>query len=306
MSESELGLLRVAIVGAGRLGIALGLALQQAGLELVAASSRSPEGQSRAAQALGVAVFSQPGEVIGQSPDLVLLCTPDDAVATSVRELAEAMAPRQGRPTLVHTSGSVALDALDPAERLGCEVLAMHPLMTVMGGDASDVLHGAAAAVTASTLAARTLGHALAHAAEMVPFDLPDERRALYHAAAALAANATVALMDAADALARAAGAPDAVARHGMARLARTAIDRVEAVGSASALTGPIARGDVGTVAMQLDAIEQFAHARGDLFRATAVATVGLAMHAGRIDIDTARRIDGLLASHHPDREDRG
>lgn len=302
MSESELGVLRVAIVGAGRLGIALGSALQQAGLELVAASSRSAEGQSRAAARLGVAVFSHPREVVGQDPELIVVCTPDDAVHSVVRELAEAIAPLAGRPTIVHTSGSVSLEALDPAARLGCEVLALHPLMTVTADAPASVLQGAAAAITASTMPARTLGHALAHAAEMIPFDLADERRALYHAAAALAANATVTLLESAESLARAAGAPEAVARYGMARLASMAIARVEAVGATAALTGPIARGDVGTVAAQLDAIEQYAHERSDLFRAAGEATVALAMTAGRIDIDTARRIDGLLSSHHESR----
>ncbi len=186
MSESELGLLRVAIVGAGRLGTALGRALQQAGLELIAASSRSAAGQSRAAAALDVPVFSHPAEVLGQAPELVLVCTPDDAVPATIRELADAIATGGAqRPTLLHTSGSVSLEAMEPAARLGCEVLALHPLMTVADGAPAGVLTGAAAAVTAATMPARTLGHALAHAAGMIPFDLPDERRALYHAAAA-------------------------------------------------------------------------------------------------------------------------
>lgn len=313
MVELELGPLRFGVVGAGRLGRVLSRALLAQGLTLVGVSSASEQGRRTAAHALQVPAFAEPFQVL-DGVDVVILCVPDDAVADVAVELADAMraqpgaaiAPRDGGPALrvVHTSGSVALAALEPLQQLGCDVLSVHPLQTITAASSPDSLRGAAAAITADDLAARTFGHALAHAVGMHPFDLSDAERPQYHAAAALAANFTVTLQAAARELAREAGMHDGVAAHAFAALARAAVDRAEREGPGEALTGPIARGDVGTVTAHLQALDAAGSRFASVYRTMAEATVRLAVECGRIDVPTAARLDAVL--HAPVEQEGG
>lgn len=209
--------LRVAVLGAGRVGSALGAALRAAGHEIVAASGRA----GRAA-------------VLAADADLLLIAVPDDAL-TAVSADVE---PRAGR-AVAHTSGAHRL-----TDTIG---LALHPAMTFTGTAADvDRLRGIRWGVTARD---RDLAARLVADLGGVPEWIADEARPLYHAALAHGANHLVTLVnDAADAL-RAAGVGDPAAV--LRPLLTAALDNVLAHGDA-ALTGPVARGDAGTVARHL------------------------------------------------------
>ena len=142
-----------------------------------------------------------------------------------------------------HLSGATALDALAPARERGAEAFSLHPLQTIPDGDAD--LTGAPCAVSGSSAAALRLAERLAERLGMRPFEVPEERRAAYHAAASIASNLLVALEESAAELLDRIGIEDA--RELLAPLVlRTAANWAER--GPEALTGPIARGDAATV----------------------------------------------------------
>jgi predicted short-subunit dehydrogenase-like oxidoreductase (DUF2520 family) len=216
------------IVGAGRAGRSLGRAAEAAGLEVAFA------GRDDARRAAAGAVA-------------VLLCVPDTAIPEAAASVASAGPP----PELVgHVSGASTLEPLAAAARRGAETFSLHPLQTFPDGAAS--VEGTPCAVAGSTEEAQRYATRLAERLGMRPFEVPEERRAAYHAAAAIASNLLVALEESAAELLERAGVEDA--RELLAPLVlRTAANWAER--GAEALTGPIARGDWETVAAHVDAI---------------------------------------------------
>ena len=193
---------RAHVIGAGRVGSALAARLRERGLDLDA-----------------------------DGPELVLLCVPDRAIA----EVAAATAPG---PWLAHVSGATPLAALEPHERR----FGLHPLQTFTRDRGAEQLDGAFAAVTAETDEAREVGVWLARTLGLEPFALADDRRAAYHAGAAIASNYLVTLRRAAGSLLEAAGAPPEALDPLMRRTIENGFEP----------TGPLTRGDAGTVELHL------------------------------------------------------
>jgi predicted short-subunit dehydrogenase-like oxidoreductase (DUF2520 family) len=215
-------------------------------------------GRGRVGAAVAARLAERGVRLDDAEPELVLVCVPDRAVA----EVARAV-PRG--PWLAHVSGATPLAALDPHERR----FGVHPLQTFTRGRGSEQLDGAWAAVTAESDEARARGLELAELLGLRPFLLDDDRRAAYHAGAAIASNYLVTLRRAAGSLLEAAGAP-AEALDPLMR--RTIENDFE-------LTGPIDRGDWGTVERHLEAIRAERPELEEAYRALAVLT---AAQAGR------------------------
>ena len=190
------------------------------------------------------------------SPDLVLLCVPDRAIA----EVAAALEPG---PWVAHVSGATPLAALVPHTRR----FGLHPLQTFTLRRGPEQLDGAWAAVTAETDDARAVATWLAEMLGLRPFALDDERRAVYHAGAAIASNYLVTLRHAAGSLLEAAGAPPEALDPLMARTIENGFE----------LTGPIQRGDWETVDRHLEAIRRERPELEPLYRVLADATVAVA-----------------------------
>jgi len=201
--------------------------------------------------------------------ETVLLCVPDAEIAAACSTVAEA-APRLRFAG--HTSGATRLDALDAAVARGAGAFSIHPLQTIPGGDAD--LTGAPAAIAGSTPEALAVARGLANACQMAPFEVPEESRAAYHAAAAMASNFLIALEATAEQLLAAAGIEDG--RELLSPLVlRSAANWAEH--GSDALTGPIARGDEETVRRHLEAIEDVAPELADAYRALAERTRAVA-----------------------------
>jgi predicted short-subunit dehydrogenase-like oxidoreductase (DUF2520 family) len=189
---------RAHVIGAGRAGSAIAARLRERGLELSEAS-----------------------------PELVLLCVPDRAIA----EVAAAISPG---PWVAHVSGATPLATLDPHVRR----FSVHPLQTFTRARGAEQLDGAFAAITADTEEAREVGLWLARTLGLEPFTLADSKRVAYHAGAAIASSYLVTLRRAAGSLLEAAGAPPEALDPLMRRTIENHFE----------LTGPIARGDWATV----------------------------------------------------------
>jgi predicted short-subunit dehydrogenase-like oxidoreductase (DUF2520 family) len=166
--------------------------------------------------------------------DLVLLCVPDRSIPEVAREVAVG-------PWIGHTSGASPLSALDPHERR----LSIHPLQTFQTGIGPEQLEGAWAAISGETEEALAAGRAVAELLRVTPFELDDEERPLYHAAAHFASAFLVTIHDVAAELMEAAGAPPEALVPLMQRTIENGFRH----------TGPLVRGDWETIDRHLDAI---------------------------------------------------
>lgn len=292
MSELELGPLRFGIVGAGRLGCTIGHALQASGLEVVHASSASPEGREHAARLLQVPVHDDPLAVT-ELVDCVIVCVPDDHVPAVVRHLATRAAdatPMQLR--IVSTSAHGGLRVLEPLAGAGHAVGVLHPVASV-ADDTGDpaALVGAGAAIGAADPVEHTFLAALAHALGMHPFDVPDEGWSLHAAACTLAANGVAALLAATEELAAESGIHEGIARSAYGRLAATAVDRAQRVGPVTSLAGPIMRGDAAALAGQIAAVRASSTEVDALFIPVVATVANRAFTSGRIDMQAHREL---------------
>jgi predicted short-subunit dehydrogenase-like oxidoreductase (DUF2520 family) len=279
------------VVGVGRVGAALGSALRAAGHAVVAASAVSAASRERAEVMLpGVPVLPVPDVV--ERAELVLLTVPDDALAALVAGLAETGAWQAGQ-LVVHTSGRYGWRVLDPAARLGAIPLALHPAMTFTG-TSLDVSR-----LTECRFGVSAPGPVLPIAQALVvemgaePVVVPEEARPLYHAALAHGANHLVTLVAQATELLRSAGIDSGEAILGP--LLSAALDNSLRSGDA-ALTGPVARGDAGTVAAHLTAIAAVSDEIAGTYRALARATAERALATGRLAADRAEALLAVLA----------
>ncbi len=282
---------RVGFVGAGRLGTALARALAAAGWPVVALASRTPASATRLARQLPGAHAVATAQEVAARADLVFLTVPDAAIAA----VAEAVAWRPGQ-AVVHTSGADALAPLAAARRQGALVGCLHPLQT-FAAPAADPLAPFAGVTCALDGDAALLPRleALVAALGARPLRVPPEARALYHASAALAANALVTLLHLAASLWKTFGIDERTATAALLPLARAAVENVATQGAGAALTGPIARGDAGTVARHRAAL---AATRPDLlpaYDALASATVALARAHGHLSAEAATALQRLL-----------
>ena len=222
----------LAIVGAGRVGTSLAVLWQRGGHRIVgvAGGSATPE---RAARFLpGVPVVDAVGAAAGA--EVVVIATPDAAIATVCEEMAKAGALGSAR-AVVHASGATGLDVLEAAASVGATTLSVHPLQTCPTVEAAvEAIPGASFAVTALGEEGYALGERLARDAGGQPFRLADERKPLYHAAAVFASNYLVTDTALAELAARPA-CPIQIAA--LTPLQDATLANVERVGPAEALT---------------------------------------------------------------------
>ena len=233
----------LSVVGAGKAGRSIAAAAELAG---VPAELADREGALEACRRAEVA----------------LLCVPDTAITGACATIAAAVPPLC---FVGHVSGATTLDALAPARERGAETFSLHPLQTILDGSAD--LTGAPGAVSGSNPAALRLAARLAERLGMRPFEVPEEQRAAYHAAASIASNLLVALEESSAELLDRIGIEDG--RELLAPLVlRTAANWAER--GPEALTGPIARGDGATVERHLAALRDTAPELVPLYEALA------------------------------------
>jgi predicted short-subunit dehydrogenase-like oxidoreductase (DUF2520 family) len=237
---------RVAIIGAGRAGRALALALTRAAVPVRVCVRRPTALPAPLECSLG------PWNEVLAETDVVLLAVPDDAigdVATAIREASLAQA------VVLHVSGLRDRSALSALEGRARGLGSFHPLQTLAGDSEAAGRLRAAFAVLEGDAAAVEAGRGLASALGMEPFVIEAGQKPRYHAAAVIVSNYTVTLVAVAAKLAREAGVPaEAASRIFLPLLAGT-VKNLELLGPASALTGPIRRGDLGTIDAHLGAL---------------------------------------------------
>jgi predicted short-subunit dehydrogenase-like oxidoreductase (DUF2520 family) len=282
----------IGIVGAGAVGTALGVALSRSGWPIHAIASRDPDRRAHA-QALTAAsrAFAE-AQALVEEVELIIVAIPDDALVPFA-----AHTRMYSGQAMVHTSGALDADVLAPAMAAGTQVGAFHPLVAFAETERAVAdLHGATIAIEADD----QLADLLARMAEAVggrPVRLVPGSKAAYHAAAVLAAGGLVALLDAIVELGRVAGLDEAGAMTIYGPLIDGTLANARALGVDAALTGPITRGDTGTLGGHLAALRAHAPDALDLYRAAAEREIAIASRRGTLAPERAAALRSTLAS---------
>ncbi|WP_159624963.1 Rossmann-like and DUF2520 domain-containing protein [Actinomyces sp. zg296] len=296
------GRLGVGVISAGRVGAVLGSALRAVEHQVIGVHAVSQASRERAEMLLpGVPILEV--ESIVERAELVLLAVPDDALGPLVQGLAELRRWQPGQ-LVVHTSGTHGIAILEPARLCGAIPLAIHPAMTFSGWS-TDIarLTGCPMAVTAPA-AVLPIAQALAVELGGEPFVLGESARPAYHAALAHGANHLVTLVTQAVRALEASGVPDGATT--LRPLLTAALDGALHEGESS-LTGPIARGDAGTITRHLTALEALEDSSGRglndvtaTYRALARATVDRREAVGLLGAEQAGAIRRALEAGEP------
>src|SRR5580698_4862739 len=244
----------LSIIGAGRVGRALGRCLREVGWKIGAVVTRSEPTARKVVRSIGAGhahAFLTRQVVAAQ---VILIATPDRCVAEVADELARIGAEELRGKIVLHTSGALSSEVLDPLRQCGASVGSMHPLQTFSGVGVPPLdgkvfaIEGDARAVRMARLIARALG--------AIPVHIEGAKKPLYHAAGALAAGNVLALMEAATRLMTAAGMKRREAVRALLPLTRQVLDNFERLGPRAAWTGPLSRGDYGVVAAHTEAMK--------------------------------------------------
>ena len=285
-------------IGSGKVGTALASLLHARGAEIVAVSGRTEESSRKMALAAGLDGTTAMGRAEAvAAASIVFLTVPDDAIATLCVDIAADGGWKPGQ-RVVHCSGALPSTVLQPAREAGALVASFHPLQTFASLEAAlENLPGSTFAIEGDPELVEELDR-FALALGGTALHLRAEEKTVYHAAAAIASNYTVTLAAlASDLLVREGIAPDPnTALRYLLPLMRGTVNNLETLGIPGALTGPLARGDAGTVALHLRALGSCcADDLAELYRHLALLTLPLAEQKGHLSPETMRALRAAL-----------
>lgn len=282
----------IGIVGAGAVGSALGLALTRAGWPIQAVASRDPVRRERFKELVGGTRAFEDITPLLDEVELIILAVPDDVIESVARTIR-----LYSGQALIHTSGALGAEVLQPAMAAGTQVGSFHPLVAFADTTrAVEALHGATIAVEGDDQLVALLAE-MAAAIGARAVRLAPGTKAAYHAAAVLAAGGFVALLDAIAELGRVAGLDEAGSLAVYGPLIEQTLGNARALGIRAALTGPLTRGDVGTLEAHLAALAAHAPDVLPLYRAAAVREIALAEERGALTPDVSGRLRTALAN---------
>jgi predicted short-subunit dehydrogenase-like oxidoreductase (DUF2520 family) len=262
----------VAIIGAGRLGLAMGLALKAAGYKIDVVAARRASTARQAAKAIGPQTLALSADQLNRlsSGDrerlmrstLVLITTPDDVIADVSLQLARIFEPEPtskgsaaAHRIVLHTSGALASDVLDPMRRAGFAAGSLHPLVSISESrsGAKSLAHAYFSVEGDGTAIRR--GKSIVRDLSGESFTIASDKKALYHAAALTASPNMTALFEIALDMLGVCGVSPGRARRILLPLAASTVKNLVNQNPARALTGTFQRGDIATVRKHLAAL---------------------------------------------------
>ena len=282
--------MKVGFIGAGTVGTALALGLSARGYKVVAVSSRTGASAGRLAKEIPGCKALGSNQAVADTAELVFITTPDGVIP----QMAAEVRWHKGQ-SVVHCSGADSTETLEPARKLGTQVGVLHPLQTFASvTQAIENLPGSTFAIEAEEPLLTTLCEMAAslggHSIELKPSD-----KVIYHAAAVIAYNYLVTLVKLSTDLWQTFGVSREEATRALMPLLRGTLNNIEKVGIPNCLTGPIARGDTGTVEKHIKALEKTAPEVLLTYRELGRQTIPVALAKGRINEQQAAELERLL-----------
>jgi predicted short-subunit dehydrogenase-like oxidoreductase (DUF2520 family) len=246
----------LAIVGAGRVGRALGRRLREFGWRIGAIVAQSESSARRAVRFIGAgsAHAGMPRRILAST--VILIATPDGAIAEVAKELARVGAEELQGKVVLHTSGARDASVLSPVRACGAATGSMHPLQTFSGVGVPS-LEGRVFAIEGDVMAVRT-ARKIARALGGAPLHIDAPNKPLYHAACTFAAGHALVIVEAAIQLMMSLGMKRGEAVRALLPMTRQVLQNCERLGPRAAWTGPLARGDHGVIAIHVDALQRY------------------------------------------------
>lgn len=284
---------RVAIIGLGKVGAAVGYLLKMAGYEIAAVSDQSEEALRCNTVFTGGRICPDPTQAAALA-DCTLITTGDDMIASVCRRISAGGAVRPGCKVL-HMSGAGGLDLLDDARARGAFVASIHPIQSFADVD------GAVANIPGSTFGItaqeeiRQWSINLVEDLGGVPLIVSEADKPLYHAAACMASNYLTTLISMVETIYGHFGLKGGDAAGAFRPLLRGTLSNIESRGTVHALTGPIARGDAGTIRKHMQALARNLPELLDAYRSLGIMTVGLALKKNSLSGERAAEILKIL-----------
>jgi len=285
-------MIKIGFIGAGTVGTALAVLLNRQGYQIVAVASRSRASAEKLAKGInGCRVVNN--QEVANVADLVFITTPDDAIATIVSQVKWPKGC-----SVVHCSGADSTDILEPARKSGATVGGFHPLQTFAGvKQAIENIPGSTFATEAEEPLLTTLKD-MATALGGHWIRLKASEKVAYHAAAVFASNYLVTLVKMSTDLWQTFAIPTDQATQALLPLIRGTLNNIETIGIPQCLTGPIARGDTGTVNKHLKTLHEKAPALLFPYKELGLQTVPIAIAKGRISEKQAIEMESILKSN--------
>ncbi len=283
----------IAIIGLGKVGTAIGYLLRKAGYEIAAVSDRSPGAIERGVPYTGGAVSKDPLHA-ALSADAIFITTPDDLIRSLCNEIAETGGFGPGK-LVVHMSGAGGLDLLESARATGAQIASIHPLQSFVD------IEGVITSLPGSTFSITAEGEIREWAVRVttdlggIPFFVSDEDKPLYHTAACMASNYLVTLMNTVEGIYRQMGMGEKEALRSFWPLVQGTMRNIEEKGTGKSLTGPIARGDIGTIRRHLKILGEKSPRLLALYREMGLFTTDIAVGNSTLSKDRAGEIQSLL-----------
>jgi predicted short-subunit dehydrogenase-like oxidoreductase (DUF2520 family) len=262
----------LSIIGAGRVGRALGRRLRELGWRIGAVATRSEASARRAVRFIGAGKphAGMTRQILASR--VILIATPDDEIAALAQDLARIGAEELRGRVVLHTSGALDARALDPVKACGAAVGSIHPLQS-FSGVAVPSLEGRMFAVEGDSQAVK-VARQIARSLGGSPVKIPSGKKVMYHAAATMAAANVLAVEEAASQLLISIGMRRSQAMRALLALTRQVLENMEHLGPRAAWTGPLSRGDFRVLEAHLEALqdwpEEFAQAHEVLNRLAA------------------------------------
>jgi predicted short-subunit dehydrogenase-like oxidoreductase (DUF2520 family) len=283
-------MLNLGIIGAGTVGTALAVRLSRKGYQIAAVNSRSRSSALRLVQMAGSGKVHDSAQSVADNANFVFITTPDDAIPVIANEIRW----HKGQ-YVVHCSGADSLDVLEPARIVGARVGSFHPLQTFAGIQrAIDNLPGSTFALEAEGDLLDIL-KSMAEALEGRWIKLGAGDKASYHTAAVISCNYMVTLVKLATDLWGSFGVSREDAIQALLPLLKGTINNIENLSVPNSLTGPIARGDAGTVQIHLDTLKQTAPGMIPVYCELGLQTIPIALAKGRINEQQAKELESIL-----------
>ncbi len=284
-------MIKIGFIGTGTTGTALAVRLSQKGYAVVAASSRSfSSAQKLAARIPGCNAYHTLQEV-ADTTQLTFITTPDDIIA----QIASDIQWRSGHH-VVHCSGAHSTDILKHAETYGAHTACFHPLQTFASIDhAIDNLPGSTFGIEAQDKLLDIL-KGMANDLDGNWIILKQGDKALYHTAAVIASNYFVTLVKLSTDLWQTFGVPQEQAIKALDPLIKGTLHNIETIGLPNCLTGPIARGDTGTIKKHLDILQKQSPAVLTTYKELGRQTIPIALAKGKIDTRQASDLQSILS----------
>jgi predicted short-subunit dehydrogenase-like oxidoreductase (DUF2520 family) len=283
-------MLKLGIIGSGTVGTALAVRLSRRGYPIAAVTSRSISSAQRLVGLTGQGQVGATPQTVADNADLVFITTPDDAIAVVVNQVRW----RRGQ-YVVHCSGADSLDVLEPARMVGAQVGSFHPLQTFASiQKAIENLPGSTFALEAEGELLDIL-RAMAVALEGHWIKLGAGDKAAYHTAAVMTSNYLVTLVKLATDLWGSFGVPREEAVKALLPLLKGTLNNIETLSVPNALTGPVARGDIGTIQIHLNTLKETSPAILPVYCELGLQTVPVALAKGKINEFQAKELEDIF-----------